>query len=80
MPVKGQKPDVILQFHVAAALLDEVELEAPDLPAALAALLESIAPDTSRPIRFLGPPTTEPLPAFFYGDTGIPTEEGPAPA
>ena len=80
MPVKGQKTDVILQFHVAAALLDEVELEAPDLTAALAALLESIAPDTSRPIRFLGPPTTEPLPGFFHGDSGIPMEEGPARA
>ena len=80
MPVKGQKPEVILQFHVAAALLNEVEMEAPDLTAALAALLESIAPDSSRPIRFLGPPTTEPLPAFSYGESGIPVEEGPAPA
>ncbi len=80
MPVKGQKPEVVLQFHVAAALLDEVAMEAPELTGALATLLESMAPNTRRPIRFVGPPTTEPLPAFGQDDSGIPLPEGPAPA
>lgn len=80
MPVKGQKPEVVLQFHVAAALLDEVAMEAPELTGALATLLESMAPNTRRPIRFVGPPTTEPLPAFEQDDSGIPLAEGPATA
>ena len=35
---------------------------------------------TRRPIRFVGPPTTEPLPAFEQDDSGIPLSEGPATA
>jgi diguanylate cyclase (GGDEF)-like protein len=80
MPAKGAKPDVLLEFHVAAALLDEVQMEAEELAAALAALLDSIAAPTRRPIRFLGEPTTEPLPAFEHGADGIPLSEGPASA
>ncbi len=80
MPVKGQKPEIVLQFHIAAALLEEVGMEAPELTAALATLLESMAPNTRRPIRFVGPPSTEPLPAFDQDDGGIPVSQGPATA
>lgn len=76
MPAKGQKPEFILQFHVAAALLDEVRMEAPELLAALTATLESMAPNTRRPIRFVGPPTSEPLPAFDQDDSGMALSEG----
>ena len=80
MPAKGPKPDVVLQFHVAAALLDEVQMKFAELPAALAALLESMPEATRQPIRFLGEATTEPLPPFAHGEDGIPLLEGPAAA
>lgn len=80
MPAKGTKPDVLLQFHVAAALLDELPMEAPELVAALAALLDSMPEATRRPIRFVGEPTTEPLPAFEHGEDGIPLSQDPASA
>jgi hypothetical protein len=69
----------VLQFHVAAVLLDEVRMEAPELTAALSALLASMSANTRRPIRFIGPPATEPLPAFG-DDSGLPLSEGPEPA
>ena len=31
MPLNGLKPDVTLQFHIAAVLLEERILEAPEL-------------------------------------------------
>jgi hypothetical protein len=34
--------------------------------------------NTRRPIRFIGPPATEPLPAF--GDSGLPLSAEPDPA
>ncbi|MFC5496122.1 7TM-DISM domain-containing protein [Caenimonas terrae] len=80
MPAKGTKPDVPLQFHVAAALLDEVEMDTPELEAALATLLDSIPATTRRPIRFVGEVATEPLPPLAHGEDGIPLSEGPASA
>lgn len=80
MPGKGPKPDVLLQFRVAAALLDEVQLESQELTAELAALLESMPENTRRPIRFLGGALTEPLPPLAQGGDGIPMPEGPASA
>lgn len=80
MPPKGPKSDLVLQFHVAAALLDEVQMESPELVAALARLLDSMPAATRRPIRFVGEPTTEPLPAFGHGDDGIPVRGDPASA
>jgi diguanylate cyclase (GGDEF)-like protein len=80
MPAKGPKPDIVLQFHVAAALLDDLQMGAQDLEPALAALLDSIPATTRRPIRFVGEPTTEPMPAFEHGDDGIPLSQGPASA
>ncbi|RYY53442.1 MAG: diguanylate cyclase, partial [Comamonadaceae bacterium] len=62
MPLKGLKPDVTLQFHIAAVLLEERMLEAPELVEALDLLLGSMSPRTRRPIRFLEPDTTEPAP------------------
>ncbi|HVZ45531.1 MAG TPA: 7TM diverse intracellular signaling domain-containing protein [Ramlibacter sp.] len=60
MPLKGLKPDVTLQFHIAGALLDERKDEADELAQALDALLGSMSPRTRRPIRFLAPPATMP--------------------
>ncbi|GAC1604046.1 MAG: hypothetical protein NVS3B2_09120 [Ramlibacter sp.] len=85
MPVRGQKPDVILHFHIAAALLDEVAMDAPTLTDALGALLDSMAPGTSRPIRFVGASTTVPLDARASGlpdagDVDRPTSPAPSPA
>jgi GGDEF domain-containing protein len=83
MPGKGQKPDLTLQFHVAAVLLDEVALETPQLAAALGALLDSMEPGTRRPIRFLGAPVTVPLELRASGtqdaaDSGLPSAPGAA--
>jgi diguanylate cyclase (GGDEF)-like protein len=62
MPLQGLKPDVTLQFHIGAVLLDERMSDAPDLVEALDELLASMSPRTRRPIRFLEPQNTEPSP------------------
>lgn len=62
MPLKGLKPEIILQFHVAAVLLNEKPMEGPALGKALAELLDSMATRTRRPIRFLEPDLTRPMP------------------
>lgn len=62
MPLQGLKPDVTLQFHIAAVLLDERAAEAPELVDALDGLLRGMSPRTRRPIRFLEPQNTEPAP------------------
>ena len=78
MPIKGQNPEVRLQFHVAAALLNEVRLEPAELTPALGDLLATMRPNTSRPIRFLGGAAPDPAPAV---DSGLsPLSPGPAPA
>lgn len=62
MPLKGLKPEVTLQFHVAAVLLAERSLEGPEVVDALGALLGGMSSRTRRPIRFLEPEVTEPQP------------------
>ena len=53
MPLPGLKPDVTLQFHVAALLLSERLLEAEEVEQALAGQLARMSPRTRRPIRFI---------------------------
>jgi diguanylate cyclase (GGDEF)-like protein len=53
MPLPGLKPDVTLQFHVAALLLSERPMEADELEQALDAQLARMSPRTRRPIRFI---------------------------
>lgn len=62
MPLKGLKPEVLLQFHVAGVLLSERLMEGPELSQALSDLLASMAERTRRPIRFLEPELTRPSP------------------
>lgn len=62
MPLKGLKPEIVLQFHVAAVLLNEKLMEGPDLSRALSGLLDGMAARTRRPIRFLEPDLTHPMP------------------
>ncbi|MES2686158.1 MAG: 7TM diverse intracellular signaling domain-containing protein [Pseudomonadota bacterium] len=62
MPLKGLKPEVLLQFHVAGVLLSERLMEGPALSQALSDLLASMAERTRRPIRFLEPELTRPSP------------------
>lgn len=62
MPLKGLKPEIVLQFHVAAVLLNEKLMEGPELSKALADLLDGMASRTRRPIRFLEPELTRPTP------------------
>ena len=78
MPLPGLKPDVTLQFHVAALLLGERPMEADAIEHALSAQLARMSPRTRRPIRFLQPEqnvTSEP------GDSSLfPADAAPAPA
>jgi len=62
MPLKGLKPDVTLQFHTAAVLLKERMLPAGELTEALVDLLAGMSSRTRRPIRFLEPEVTHPIP------------------
>jgi GGDEF domain-containing protein len=62
MPLKGLKPEILLQFHVAGVLLNERLMEGPALSQALSDLLAGMAERTRRPIRFLEPELTSPLP------------------
>jgi two-component system, sensor histidine kinase LadS len=79
MPLKGLKPDVTLQFHIAAVLLGERMGEAPELTDALTTVLDSMSSRTRRPIRFLEPEQTMPvgLPSdsqLLEGDSQLPAE------
>ncbi len=60
MPLKGLKPEVTLQFHIAAVLLEERTGEPQEIVAALDELMASMSPRTRRPIRFLEPENTQP--------------------
>ena len=62
MPLPGLKPEVILQFHVAAAFLHDRVMTAEGLYKELGALLGSMSPRTRRPIRFLEPVDTLHMP------------------
>ena len=81
MPLQGLKPDVTLQFHIGAVLLDERTSEAPELVDALDGLLGGMSPRTRRPIRFLEPEVTQPVPIendsslLESGDSGLPVPE-----
>ncbi|MDP3761597.1 MAG: 7TM diverse intracellular signaling domain-containing protein [Ramlibacter sp.] len=88
MPLQGLKPDVTLQFHIGAVLLDERMAEAPELAEALDGLLSGMSPRTRRPIRFLEPQNTEPAPlgsdsSLFESESeppNIPPQPGAAKA
>jgi diguanylate cyclase (GGDEF)-like protein len=63
MPLPGLKPDVTLQFHISAVMLNETELDAEELEEALRAQLARMSPRTRRPIRFVEahpPPHSDP--------------------
>jgi GGDEF domain-containing protein len=63
MPLKGLKPALVLEFHVAAALLNGKKLvDEADLSPSLFELLASMAERTRRPIRFLETARTMPVP------------------
>lgn len=71
MPLKGLKPEVTLQFHMAAVLLHERLHDAHTLASALDELLGSMSPRTRRPIRFLEPEDTDRVPL------DLPDTQGP---
>ena len=61
MPLQGLKPEVILQFQVAAVLLGERPGTALETDEALTELLKNLSPHTRRPIRFIEPELTRPM-------------------
>jgi len=79
MPLKGLKPDVTLQFHIASVLLAERSADPEALVDALDDLLAGMSPRTRRPIRFLQPETTEPAQmdsdSLRDKDSGLPASE-----
>ena len=62
MPLKGLKPDVVLQFHVAGVLLSERTGKELAIDQDLSELLRRMGARTRRPIRFLEPELTRPMP------------------
>ena len=62
MPLKGHKPEVLLQFHIASVLLNEKLMVGPELSQALSGLLGKMGARTRRPIRFLEPELTRSSP------------------
>jgi len=62
IPLKGLKPEVMLQFHSASALLGESALSAHELTDALVEILAGMSSRSRRPIRFLEPEVTRPMP------------------
>jgi diguanylate cyclase (GGDEF)-like protein len=62
MPLKGLKPEVVLQFHVAGVLLAERMGSADELSQSLGELIDKMGPRTRRQIRFLEPELTTPMP------------------
>jgi diguanylate cyclase (GGDEF)-like protein len=78
MPLKGLKPEVTLQFHIAAVMLQERTGEAHALVDALDGLLASMSPRTRRPIRFLEVESTQP--ASMDDSALTNADSGPAPA
>ena len=62
MPLKGLKPAVVLQFHAAAVLLSERTGSAADINRSLTDALQNMSARTRRPIRFLEPELTQPMP------------------
>lgn len=71
MPLKGLKPEVVLQFHVAGVLLSERLGSHEAISQALADLLHSMSARTRRPIRFLEPELTHPMPLGSEADSGF---------
>jgi diguanylate cyclase (GGDEF)-like protein len=59
MPLPGLKPDITLQFHIAALLLNERSLEAEGVDVALEEQLARMSPRTRRPIRFIVPEVSQ---------------------
>lgn len=62
IPIPGLKPEVMLNFHVAAVLLTERIAAPASVLAELGQLLSGVSPRTRRPIRFLEPEATAPAP------------------
>lgn len=75
MPLKGLKPEVTLQFHLAAILLEERFMEAEELVQALSELLRGMSPRTRRPIRFIQPESTQPAGLGDSSLLGEPVQE-----
>jgi diguanylate cyclase (GGDEF)-like protein len=76
-PLQGLKPDVTLQFHVAALLLNERPMEAEQVEQALDAKLARMSPRTRRPIRFVEAETSV---HSDPGDSSLFAEDLPVPA
>lgn len=74
IPLPGLKPEVTLQFHVAAVLLNERVPDPASVLEELGQLLAGQSPRSRRPIRFLEPESTAPAPldtSSVYGNAGI---------
>lgn len=62
IPLQGLQPEVTLQFQAACVLLHHNPIPPEQVLGSLAEVLAGISPRTRRPIRFLEPALTEPVP------------------
>jgi two-component system, sensor histidine kinase LadS len=80
MPLPGLKPDVTLQFHISAVMLNEIEQDAEELEEALRAQLARMSPRTRRPIRFVDAhPPSEPGDSSLFMHSQVDPAHAPAP-
>ena len=70
MPLKGLKPEVLLQFHIVGILLTERLDNAEDVSQWLSELMASMSARTRRPIRFVEPELTRPMNLGAQSDFG----------
>ena len=69
MPLKGLKPEVVLQFHIAGMLTSERAGTEVEVDQNLTKLLQRMGERTRRPIRFLEPAVSRPVP--LEADSGF---------
>ncbi len=62
MPLKGVRPEIILQFNCALLMVPEHNFTGPQVRSALGDLLERTNPRTRSPIRIFEPQATQPAP------------------
>jgi diguanylate cyclase (GGDEF)-like protein len=78
IPLPGFKPEVTLQFHVAAVMLSEVPCDAATVLDKLGTLLSSMSGRTKRPLRFLEPAAVDATPRAADSAPGIDSAPGAA--
>lgn len=75
MALPGLKPEVTLNLQTVGCVLGENPIAAAELQPALESALAAMSPRTRRPIRFLDPPPTHPMPLAAEDNDEIPLDD-----